>query len=174
MKAKLAVVLVAVGCAATARAAEKIRYEEIAAKFAPLHREIEHREITVTTLDSVKHTGRRLYFFADHVRLYRTDDSWAHRSDDSSEDLPSDEIARIEINQRGRFFHHIVEDGMAALLPIPVALAACGNGDCGVGMVIYFLATPPLLAYAAASTPVFLAADAAAFFIPPKVYEIVH
>ncbi len=111
---------------------------------------------------------------AGHVRLFRTDDSWVLRSDDSSEDLPGDEIARIEIRQRGRFFQHVVEDALAALIAIPIGLAACGNGDCGVGVVIDFVATPPMLAYATASTPVFLAADAVAFLLPPKVYEIVH
>jgi hypothetical protein len=174
MKTKLVAVLAVIGCAGAAQAAEKIRYEELAAKFAPLNRAIEHRGITVTTLDGVKHSGRRLYFFADHVRLYRTDDSWVFRSDDSSEDLPGDEIARIEIRQRGRFFHHIVENGVAALIPIPLALAVCVSCDCGIDVLINFLAEPPMLAYAVASTPVFLAADAVAFFIPPKVYEIVH
>ncbi len=33
---------------------------------------------------------------------------------------------------------------------------------------------PPVLAYTAATTPFFLAADGIAFLIPPKVYEIVH
>ena len=37
-----------------------------------------------------------------------------------------------------------------------------------------FLMLPPVLAYTAATTPFFLAADGIALFIPPKAYEIVH
>jgi len=85
----------------------------------------------------------------------------------SSEDLASDQVSRIEIRQFGRFHHHVAE---AAFVPFMAGLF-CDSNLCFVESAVLFF---PLLAYPAAAIPFFLAADGIAFFIPPKVYEIVH
>ena len=132
-------------------------------KLAPFSSVIRYRGITVTTLDGVKHTGRQLRLDPDHVRVYEGS---------TFLDLPSDEVARIEIRHSGRYFHHVVEGAQLSLLPL--ALCSPELSACGFGVAISIVWTPALLAYTAASTPVFLVADAVAFFIPAKVYEIVH
>jgi hypothetical protein len=148
-------IVVALATASTSMAATKISYEDIPKHLGVFTTYIEHRGITVITADGKTHKGRRLQFTSDHLTIYR---------DKFQEDLPKSDVMRIEISQSGRFFHHVVT---SAQLIASVA-------DPAYDAAITIIFGPPVLAYAAATTPFFLAADGIAFFIPPKVYEIVH
>jgi hypothetical protein len=152
--------VVALLAASTCTAATKISYDEIPKHLGPFGSVVEHRGFTVTTTDGKMHKGRRLEIYSDHLSIYRGK---------SHEDLPKADVTRIEISQAGRFFHHVV-DNAEMVVDLPMAIGSDG-GDCAIPLI---LLTPPVLAYAAATTPFFLAADGIAFFIPPKVYEIVH
>jgi hypothetical protein len=142
--------------AGTSMAATKICYDEIPKHLGPFGNLLEHRGFTVTTTDGKLHKGRGLEIYSDHLSIYRGK---------SHEDLPKSEVTRIEISQAGRFFHHVVDNSLAWALV---------TDDEDVTSIGGFLMLPPVLAYTAATTPFFLAADGIAFLIPPKVYEIVH
>jgi hypothetical protein len=86
-------------CAATGQAAEKISYQRLMV----LGTVIQHRGITVITLDGKQHHGRRMTLEPDHLQI-------------NSEDLPSDQISRVEISQEGRFFHHVVNSAIVPLV----------------------------------------------------------
>ena len=145
----------------TSQAATKISYDEIPRHLGAFGTVLAYRGFTVATNDGKRHSGRRLRLESDHLRIFHRDNTY--------EDIPKIEVARIEIRQSGRFFHHVVESGTLALLP---ALAfAIGCPVCAVPALVL---EPPIVAYAAVSTPFFLAADGVAFLIPPKVYEIAH
>jgi len=167
MTTKLFPFLTLLASIGTIQAADKIRYAEISIRLAPFGTVLEYRGFTVTTLDGKAHGGRRLGLETDHLRIFHSDSSW--------EDLSSEQVSRIEIRQAGRFFHHVVE---GALFPLVPAAIACGlsSGPTVPLACVLFVSAPfsPLWAYTAATTPFFLAADGIAFFIPPKVYEIVH
>jgi hypothetical protein len=158
---------ITIACLGTCHAAEKFPYEEIPKHLAPFNSVLAYRSFRVVTLDGKTHAGRRLRLEWDHLRVFHRNDTW--------EDLPSRQIARIEIRQRGRFFHKIV-DGADAALFIPALV--CGESNsarCMAGTSA--LLSPliaPIWAYTAATAPFYLAADGVAFLIPPKVYEIVH
>jgi hypothetical protein len=161
-----AAVIVAIACIASGEAAEKLRYEEIPNRLAPFGTVLAYRGFRVTTLDGKPHAGRRLRLESDHVRIFHLNNSY--------EDLASEQIARIEIRQGGRFFHHLDETAALALL-LPFCVAAIRSHDASPLCLIPTIVTfPPVLAFAAATTPFYLAADGVAFLIPPKVYEITH
>ena len=128
-----------------------------------------YRAFTVVTLDGKKHKGRRIRFEFDHVRIFHLNNSW--------EDLPGDQISRIEIRQAGRYSHHILESAEAPLLFAALGCAGLSSDSASafLGCMIPLTAIfSPAWAYTAASAPFILAADAVTLFIPPKVYEIVH
>ncbi len=155
------VALAAGACLGSSVAATRIGYEEIPKHLGPFGTVLAYRGFTVATSDGKTHNGRRLLLGSDHLRIFHRDNSY--------EDLPNAEVTRIEVRQTGRFFHHVVENAaFVAMLPLGVAL---GGPAWAIPAI---LLTPPMLAYAAASAPFFLAADGIAFLIPPKVYEIVH
>ncbi len=110
-----AAVIVTIACIASGEAAEKLRYEEIPNRLAPFGTVLDYRGFRVITLDGKAHGGRRLRLESDHVRIFHLNNSY--------EDLASEQIARIEIRQRGRFFHHIV---WSAEIPVMFAFLACG------------------------------------------------
>ncbi len=141
------------------QAATKITYAEIPKHLGSFGTVLAYRGFTVATSDGKKHNGRRLRLESDHLRIFHRDNSY--------EDLPGFTVTRIEIRQSGRFFHHVVENGTFALLPV-LAISFAGPFWAIPGMLV----TAPVTAYAAVSTPFFLAADGVAFLIPPKVYEI--
>jgi hypothetical protein len=146
--------------ASTCMAATKITYDEIPNHLGRFGTVLAYRGFTVTTSDGKTHNGRRLRLESDHLRIFHRDNSY--------EDLPSIGVTRIEIRQAGRFFHHVVAGAeIAGFFPVFAFVAPPAS-------VPLILLTPPALAYAAATTPFFLAADGIAFLIPPKVYEIVH
>jgi len=147
--------VVALLAASTCTAATKISYDEIPKHLGACGSLLEHRGFTVTTTDGKMHKGRRLEIYSDHLSITRGK---------FHEQLPKANVTRIEISQAGRFFHHVVA---SAQLIASVA-------DPAYDAAITIIFGPPVLAYAAATTPLFLAADGIAFFIPPKVYEIVH
>jgi len=161
-----AAVIVTIACIASGEAAEKLRYEEIPNRLAPFGTVLAYRGFRVITLDGKAHAGRRLRLESDHVRIFHLNNSY--------EDLASEQVARIEIRQGGRFFHHIV---WSAEIPVVFAFWACGEDSdtvspaCGIPVAAFF---SPVWAYTAATTPFYLAADGVAFLIPPKVYEITH
>jgi hypothetical protein len=84
----------------TARAADKIRYEDLSRRLAPFGSVLEHRSVDVVAVDGKIHHTRTMLLDSDHVRLFRDAEKW--------EDVASGEIARIEIRQTGRFSHHIL------------------------------------------------------------------
>jgi hypothetical protein len=161
------VVIATIICMASGQAAEKIRYEEIPNRLAPFGTVLAYRGFTVITLDRKEHGGRRLRLESDHVRIFHLDNSY--------EDLPCEQISRIEISQGGRFFRHIVG---SAEIPVLAAQLFCDLGEsshpspaCMVPVGAIF---SPVWAYTAVTAPFYLAADGIAFLIPPKVYEIAH
>jgi hypothetical protein len=148
-------------CTGTGLAATKISYQEIPKHLGPFGTVLAYRGFTVATNDGKTHSGRRLLLESDHLRIFHRDNSF--------EDLPNAAVTRIEIRQAGRFFHHVVDNaGYAVMLPI---LLGFGGSGWAIPSIVL---TPPIAAYAAATTPFLLAADGVAFLIPPKVYEIVH
>lgn len=162
-----AAVIVTTACLVTCQAADKIRYDDIPTRLAPFGSLIAYRGINVITLDGKEHRGRRLRVESDHVRVFYPH-SW--------EDLPSQQISRIEVSQCGRFSHHIVESAVVPLLG--AALACGGMSDAGrfspACLTSVTVVLSPVWAYTAVTTPFFLASDGVACLIPPKVYEIVH
>jgi hypothetical protein len=164
MTIKLLPLLITLACIGTIQAADKIRYEEIPVRIAPFGTELAYRGFTVTMLDGKEHSGRRLRLESDHLRIFH--------KDNSGEDLPGEQVARIEIRQAGRFFHHVV-DGLIVPLGIP-DLACDGSPHAVLCFVGFATLLSPSWAYPAATAPFFFAADGIAFLIPPRVYEIVH
>ncbi len=148
------------------QAADKISYDEIQIRLAPFGTELEHRGFTVVTLDGKAHRGRRLLLEPGYVRVFEKK---------TYEDLPSDQVARIEVRQSWRFIHHIVEAVEFPLLAAALTCAAPVSEDvslvCAIPMIPVF---SPAWAYAAVTAPFFLASDGIASLIPPKVYEIVR
>ena len=161
------VVLASIGVVGIGQASERIRYDEIPNHLAPFGNVLAYRSFNVITLNGKKHSGRRLRLESDHVRVFHLDNSW--------EDLFSEQIARIEIRQSGRFFHHIVDSA-----ELPVVAAALGCGDvAGYNVSTACLLTAialfsPVWAYTAVAAPFYLASDGVAFFVRPKIYDIVH
>jgi len=155
-------------CLGSAQAGEKFRYEEIPARLGPFGSVLAYRGFKVDTLDGKQHRGRRLRLEADHLRVFHLNNSY--------EDLPGEQVTRIEISWGGRYFHHVVEN---AEIPIFFAALLCGgpwasanlSPWCVVPITTLF---SPAWAYTAATAPFFLVADGVAWLIPPKVYEIVH
>jgi hypothetical protein len=151
------------------KAADKIRYEEIPNRLAPFGSVLAYRGFSVVTLDGKKHGGRRLRLESDHVRIFHLNNTF--------EDLPSEQISRIEISQAGRFFHHIVD---SAEIPLLGAGLACGGffsepGNLSPACLVPVTALlSPVWAYTAVTAPFYLASDGVAFLIPRKVYEIIH
>lgn len=153
-------------CLGSARAGEKIRYEEIPAHLGPFGSVLAYRGFKVVTLDGKAHGGRRLRLEENHLRVFHLDNAY--------EDLPAGEVSRIEIRQSGRYFHHVIESFGVPLFPLLLCLMASDDRNvpwCAIPMSIIF---SPLWAYPAAVSPFFLAADGIAWLIPAKVYEIVH
>ena len=152
-------------------AAEKVSYQGLQKRIAPYGSDLNHRGVNVTTVDGKKHSGGKLRFDSDHVRLFRGT---------IFEDLPRDQIAKIEIRRGGIFGKHF---GHGLVLPV-VGMFACGSGfmsDAKIGfaqeacsVIVGVALLPPALAYTVASIPVLLAADRVASLVPPKVYEIVR
>jgi hypothetical protein len=158
--------LLALACMGPSHAAERTRFDELPNRLAPFGTVLAYRAFNVVTLDGKAHDGRRLRLEKDHVRIFKNE---------AYEDLPGDQIARIEIRQTWRFVHHIAE---AAELPIAVAALACGgpgsDNASPVCMVPVAALFSPAWAYTAVTAPFFLASDGVASLIPPKVFEIVH
>ena len=156
-------------CAGTVHAAERIRYDEIPTHLAPFGRVLEYRGFSVITIDGKRHSGRRLRLESDHLRVFHLDNSY--------EDLASGQVAQIEIRQAGRFFHQIVN---SAQIPLVAAGLGCGGLSWEPVHLSPYCLVPvtalasPAWAYTAVTAPFYLASDGIAFFIPPKVYEIVH
>ncbi len=154
-------------CLAAAHAAEKIRYEDIPARLGAFGTVLEHRGFKIVTLDGKEFRGRRLGVDTDHLRVFHGEKSW--------DDLPTDEVARIEISQGGRFFHHIAD---SAGIPVGFGVFLCGADSGAVWPTLCAIpvtaAFSPVWAYTAVTAPFYFASDAVAFFIPPRVYEIVH
>jgi hypothetical protein len=89
-----------------------------------------------------------------------------------SEDLPSDQISRIEVRKIRRYSENILG---AAAAPLVLAIFACADSTHGAPCVIGYTAVfSPIWAYAAVSAPFYLAADGVSLFRPPKVYVLVH
>jgi hypothetical protein len=155
-------VLMTLASMGAGQAAEKIRYEDLRKRLGPYM--LAYRGFTVVTLDGKKHRSRSVVLEPDHLSLYAKSRLFEH--------LPSAQISRIEISQRGRFFHHVVA---SAWWPLGLAAYGCGDEDqpgppgC---RTIHTAMWSPLWAYTATIAPFCLAADGVAFLIPPKVYEV--
>jgi hypothetical protein len=160
---QLAMVLAAIGCAVTAQAAEKIRYGEMSSRLALFGYLIKDRCVNVKSLSGAKHPGTRLYLLPIGALVLR--------EDGSSEFIPGEEIARIEIKPcGGSFFGVTLRYALIALDP----KILCGDHHGRCVAASYALLSPETLAFAVASAPFTLAVDGVTFLIPPKVYEIVH
>ena len=155
-------------CVGSAHASEKIRYEDIPAHIASWGEVLNHRSLRVTTLDGKQHAARAASFETSGVRLYH--------DNEQVEDLPGDQITRIEIAKGGRYFHHIEE---SADFPLSRSKFVCEafadmnapSPECLFAMTAVF---SPEWAYTAVTAPLFLVADGIAWLIPPKVFEIVR
>jgi hypothetical protein len=158
------VALVSAASVSAGQAADKIRYEDIPQHIANFGTVLFHRGFTVVTVDGKKYESRKLRLEADHVELFL--------GDRPGEEVPSEQVARIEIRQAGRYFHHIAD---SAVIPVGLAMFLCGRpADDWPCDVIATAALSPVWAYTAVTAPFYLVADAIAFFLPPKVFEIVH
>jgi len=161
------VALAAVVSTGAAHAAEKLRYDEIRLRLGapPFDPVLTYRGFTVVTQDGKKYSGRRLRLDPDHVRIFQSK---------SFQDVPAANLARIEIRQAWRYVHHIVNSATFPLAGAGVCELTTANWSANLCVgVVLTIVTPPALAYTAASAPFFLAADAIAFLIPKKVYEII-
>jgi hypothetical protein len=156
--------LVSAASIGAAQAADKIRYEDIPQHIASFGTVLYHRGFTVVTTDGKKYESRKLLLEADHVELFL--------GDRPGEKVPSEQVARIEIRQAGRYFHY-VDDG--ATFPVGIARFSCGApGEDWLCDAIVTALLSPAWAYTAVTAPLYLVADAVAFFLPAKVFEIVH
>jgi hypothetical protein len=157
------IALVSVASVGAGQAADKIRYEDIPQHIGRFGTVLNHRGFTVVTVDGNEYQSRTMRLEADHVELFH--------GAGPGQKLPSEHIARIEIRQTGRYFHHVTESAV-----IPFLLGAFASaGDCGMACFVPVTALfSPVWAYTAVTAPFFLAADAIGFLLPPKVFEIVH
>jgi hypothetical protein len=153
-------VLLAIGCVATAQGAERIRYEQIADRIGALGGD---RGATVFTIDGMKHAGVRFHLSPDQVSLYR--------KDGSIEGIRFDQIARVEIGHRRRHFFEFTVMSAVGVAALPVLVC---DGDFVCAALAATVISPTAAAVAVGSAPVTLAMDGVALLIPPKVYEIVH
>jgi hypothetical protein len=144
------------------QAAEKIRYEEIPDHIGRFGEVLAYRGFTVVTIDGTKYQGRQLRLEADHVVLFR--------DAGMGDSVPSEQVERIEIRQTGRYIHHVL---YSALVPLLFGAVICQDSGSACLFIVSALFSPTL-AYTAVTAPFFLAADAIGFFLPPKVYEIIH
>ena len=142
-------------------AADKVRFEDLPNRLNVM----DYRAFTVVTGDGKAHRGKRLRVDADHVSISQGDNTW--------EELPSDQVSRVEIRQTGRLFRHVVE---SAVTPFAAGGVACDNaGDASVLCMLSVIASAtPYWAYAIVTNPVYLVMDAIGFFMPPTAYEIVQ
>jgi len=123
---------------------------------------IDNRSIDVKVRDGATRHTRKLCIDRDNVRLDCRADGV----------IASKDIARIEISNTGRFIRHTRD---AFVFPVQLASAAGeGFGDDIAFFPVMALVAPPSWAYAAASTPVTLAAEFVNLFIPPTTFEILH
>jgi hypothetical protein len=154
-------VLIAAGLG-TVQAAEKIRWEDLQQHVGKLG---ELRSVSVVTRDGHKHHSRGLTMTGDHLSLL---------SRQNIEDVARQDVARVEIRQRKRYYQHIGENvALSVGLPVLSLIELASNCDAGI-CIWGFVLAPPLLAYTVASAPVFLAADGIALLIPPKAFDIVQ
>ncbi len=160
-RAVTAMVLMAAGLGSL-QAAEKIHWEDLQQRLYQLG---ELRTVNVVTRDGQKHQAIMLTVAADDLTLYDRE---------NVKDVPRQDVARVEIRQRKRYYRHIGDNvSMSAWLPL-VALVEFAYGR-EAGICIWgLLATPPLLAYTIASAPVFLAADGVVYLKPAKTFEVVQ
>ena len=152
------VVVAMFGCAGLSQAAERVRLSGLP--------DVDGRSIMIVTRDGIKHSGWRLTTGADSVRLSEKG---------QEETLPVAEIDRIAV-KRGRRFWDITVQGVIFAAGGPAW--ACQD-DHRLKLVACLAFTgavlgPPGIAFAIATAPVTLSADAVRLLIPPKVYEIVH
>ena len=162
MKLLFPVILAAV-LASSTLAAERASYETVRAHWAS---SVEHRRVWVTTLDGSKHDAKRVELWGGHITI--------HGRDDRTEDIPEDEIARIEISKSK---HHWIQIVYGAVIPFVIGYGIC-DGDKSVLREICIvpcsLLFSPVWAYVAASAPVWLGWDAIDVFLPAKAYDIIH
>jgi hypothetical protein len=152
-----------IGCFATARAAEKIRYEEIPARLVQLGGLTHGRNFKVTTIDGTSHVGASFRLEPDQVVLYQ--------KDGSIENIPVDRVVRVSIRRERAPFFEFTKLSAVAVVYLPYWVC---DGDLVCAALAATVISPVVIAVAAGSAPVTLALDCAAFFIPSKVYEIVH
>ncbi len=143
------------------QAAEKVRWEHLQERVRLLG---ESRSVTVITRDGSRHSAQRMEISFSEIALF---------DDSKMAAVPRQDVARIEVRQRKRYYRHISEN-LAASILIPAF--SCGGDPfdlnpaiCALGIAI----SPPLWAYTAASAPAFIAADGVAFLKPAKIFEIV-
>jgi len=153
-RAVTAAVLMATGLGSV-QAAEKIRWEDLQKHVGKLG---ELRSVNVVTRDGHKHHSRGLTMAGDHLSLLN------HQN---IEDVARQDVARVEIRQRKRYYRHIRGNVLEALM-LPF------ESETALGLALCAVVAPPFLAYAVASAPVFLATDGIAFLLPPKVFDIVQ
>lgn len=158
----VAVAVLIVAGLETARAAEKIRWEDLQQRVYSFG---ECRSVNVLTRDGHKHHSRGLTMTSDHLSLLGRQDI---------EEIARQDVLRVEIRQRKRYYHYIGGNAWMSLWVPVVSLvefvSGCDGGICVWGLLV----TPPVWAYTAASAPLFLAADGVAFLLPPKVFDIVQ
>lgn len=138
-----------------AGAAEKIRWADLRGCLGP---SVEYRSVNVIARDGQKFHAQRLEFRAGQLALYDRDNlAYA---------LLGEDVARVEIRQRKRWYRHIVGNILGSLtLP--------GESETALSLALSAVVAPPILVYGIASAPVFLAADGIAFLMPAKRFEIV-
>jgi hypothetical protein len=148
-----------------AHAAEKINLDRLARRYSG---RIENRSMTVVTRDGKKHHTRSLGICADGVLL-------DYGQNKATVVLSGPEVARIEIRQTGRYFSRLTDRAKA---PVAFGLLVCGGFDTPTpcNPIVFAGAltlVSPYWAYAAVAAPVDLAAEAGAFFVPSKTFDIV-
>lgn len=155
-----AAVLAAAGLGSI-QAAEKIRWEDLQKRF----QQGKELRVNVITRDGKKHHATTVAMSATEISL---------NDRGKIETLERQNVERVEIKERKRYYRHIGENAaLSVALPV-VSLIETAYG-CEAGICVWgLLLTPPMVAYTAASAPVFLAADGVAFLLPPKAYDVVE
>ena len=160
-RAVTAAVLIAAGLSCV-QGAEKVRWEDLQQRVYSFG---ECRSVNVITRDGHKHHSRGLSMTDDHLSLLGRQ---------NIEEIARQDVLRVEIRQRKRHYQRIGTNvEMSVFLPLASLMGFVSGCDAGI-CIWGLLLTPPVWAYTAASTAVFLAADGVAFLLPSRVFDIVQ
>jgi len=148
--------------------AQEVTYQQAAKE---LELETWHRpQVTIWTKDGQKLPGTRWKVDSEGASLQQKTSLFSFSSQPKMR-IPKSQIGRIESRDFGRFSSKLFM--VAGALKSDLAKQWQGNKSVGLKLLVT-LPSAPLWAYFAAATPVHLAADGVAAFVPKKEFKFVQ